>query len=201
MLHGEKFSPKEEKSGFARLIQEGYKSPNERKKKIDDYIYIPELSSEETAFYIEPNFYELVICARGSITAEDWLITDMFITLTPYAFRLSPRYRRYKKEVDNAMQHFPNYDVILIGHSLGGFLQTTLWNELHNIDDDTRFVVYNRGSSPLEIFTSSPVNHEQRHHYHVRGDLLSDNFELDKKTKHILVKQKASNKHTYTNFL
>jgi hypothetical protein len=200
MLYGEKFSPSEEQSGYARIIKEGYKEPNKR-KNIDEYIYVHEISSMETAFYIEPSSKELIVCARGSITAEDWLVSDAFIALTPYAFKMSPRYRRYKKEVYNAMKYFPSYDIILIGHSLGGHLSTVLWNEIHNIDDDTRFIVYNRGTSPIEIFTSTPINHAQRHHYHVRGDWLSDPFERDKKTKHMIVKQKSGNKHTYRNFL
>ena len=203
MLYGQKFSIKQEQHGFARIIKEGYKAPYDRKKNVDEYIYIPEISSTETAFYIEPKSHELIVVARGSVTPEDWIVTDMFIALTPFAFRMSPRYRRYKKEVYNAMKYFPKYDIILIGHSLGGHLSTTLWNEIHALDDDTRFIVYNRGSSPLEIFSSTPINHEQRHHYHVHGDFLSDSFERDKKTKHFLVKQKKSsnNKHTYTNFL
>lgn len=200
MLYGSKFSPREEKSGFARIIMETYKAPNKR-KDVDEYQYVEKLSSVETGIYIESESKELIICFRGSITAEDWLVSDAFIALTPFAFKQSPRYRRSKKEVDNAMRAYPDYDIILIGHSLGGFIGTTMWNDIHNLDDDTRFVVYNRGSSPLEIFTSSPINHEKRHHYHINGDWLSDSFVRDKKTKHIITKQKASNKHTYRNFL
>ena len=200
MLYGEKFSPKQEKSGFARIIMETYKQPNKR-KNVGEYEYIANLSSIETGIYIEPQSKELIVCFRGSITAEDWLVSDAFIALTPFAFRQSPRYRRSKKEVDNAMRAYVDYDVVLIGHSLGGHIATVMWNEIHNIDDDTRFVVYNRGTSPIEIFTSTPINHKQRHHYHVHGDWLSDPFMRDKKTKHILQKQTASYKHTYRNFL
>ena len=200
-LYGEKFKPLQEKSGFVRIVQQTYKLASKR-KNIDEYQYIKELSSDETGIYIEPEAKELIICFRGSITAEDWLVSDAFIALTPFAFRQSPRYRRSKIEVDRAMLAYPEYDIILIGHSLGGHIATVMWNELHNIDNDTRFVVYNRGTSPFEIFTSTPVNYAQRHHYHVHGDWLSDPFMRDKKTNHVLVKPKKNkNLHTYQNFI
>lgn len=200
MLYGEKFSSSEEKSGFARIIKEGYNEPSKR-KNVDEYKYIKNLSSVETAIYIEPKSKEIIACFRGSITKEDWIVSDGFIAIAPFAFRQSPRYKRSKKDVDMAMRAYPNYDVILIGHSLGGHIATVMWNEIHNIDDDTRFIVYNRGSSPLETFTKRPKNYKQRHHYHIHGDWISDPFMHDKKTKHILSKQKKKSKHTYTNFL
>lgn len=200
MLYGEKFSPSEEKSGFARIIEQTYKPPNKR-KDVDEYKYVEKLSSVETGIYIEPQSKEIIACFRGSITKEDWLISDAYIALAPFAFRQSARYKRSKAEVDKAMKAYSNYDVILIGHSLGGHIATVMWNEINNIDDDTRFVVYNRGSSPVEIFTKQPVNYKQRHHYHIKGDWISDPFMRDQKTKHILVKPKSKNLHGYVNFL
>jgi hypothetical protein len=202
--YGGGFSSSQEKKGFALIVKETYKAPDER-DDVGPYDYIRDLSSVETSVYIDPRDKELVLCFRGSVTKEDWIVSDGMIALAPFAFNATPRMVRTWKEIRRAVEEYPNYEIILVGHSLGGHIATNVYHYLSKEDDSIRFVVYNRGSSPIEVFSRRPVEHDRRHHYHSEGDWISKPFLNDQKTAHYITPAKElklkKNPHGYVNFI
>jgi hypothetical protein len=194
---GGAFKPQEYKRGFAEMNSMVYNQST--RKDIDGYKYLPEFSNEEQGTWVDTKAKELVICFRGSITREDWLETDLRI-LIPIGFKSTNRYIRSRELAMKAYNKYKGYNVVLTGHSLGSHIATAMWQEFNEMDKDTKFVVYNRGSSPFEIFSQNPKDKEDRIHYHAEGDIISDNFLKDTKTTHYVSKPTKWIPHLLGNF-
>ena len=197
---GEFQGSKEEQKGYVRIIEQTYKPADER-KNVKEYKYIRDLSTFETSVYVDEKAKLLVMCYRGSVTREDWIISDGLIALAPFAFQKSDRFQRSLKETEAAVKRFKGYRLMLVGHSLGGFIASNMWQIYTKRDPRTRFVIFNRGSSPVEIFSRRPVDFDHRDHYYVPGDWISKPFLRDPKTEHHEVKQRLDNPHGWANFV
>lgn len=197
-VRGGAFKPSEYRMGFSKMMMMVYGKA--KLKDIDDYKYLPEYSDEEVRVFVDNKNKEIVFAGRGSVTAEDWLLSDAIIASgSVSAFKLTPRYRRNKKLIMETLKDFPDYKVVLVGHSLSGFVATTLYDEIKD-DYDVKFVVFNRGTGFNETFEDKPVNYKDRIHFHTISDVLSSFFLQDKKTKHYIETPTEKNVHGITNF-
>lgn len=106
---------------------------------------------------------------RGSTTAEDWLVTDpaiasgTFFGTERFARSLTKSYnidRRYNKKYGG------KYDVVEVGHSLGGTLADEIGYSLKNSS-----VAFNPGASPLQ--QSRPKDRNVNKIYRIQGDPVS----------------------------
>ncbi len=197
-ISGGNFKPSEYRSGFSKMMLMVYGKI--KLKDIGDYKYLPEYSDEEIRVFVDYKNKEIVFVGRGSITKEDWLLSDaVIVSGSVTAFKITPRYRRNKKLVMDTLKDFPNYKIVLVGHSLSGFVATTLYEELKD-KYDVKFVVFNRGTGFNENFDEKPVDYKNRIHFHTFGDLLSSFFLQDKRTKHNVEIPTDKNIHGIINF-
>jgi hypothetical protein len=195
---GGNFKPSEYRMGFAKMMMMVYGKI--KLKDIDDYKYLPRYSDEEIRVFVDYKNKEIVFVGRGSITKEDWLLSDaVIVSGSVTAFKMTPRYRRNKKLVMDTLKDFPNYKVVLVGHSLSGFVATTLYEELKP-RYDVKFIVFNRGTGFNENFEETPVDYKNRIHYHTFGDVLSSFYLQDKRTKHNVEIPTEKNLHGIINF-
>lgn len=201
-LQGGKFyDPENEYKQMVKINIESYKEPDDR-KNIKPYIYLREFSHRDVAVYIDKTFKVIVFSYKGTDFSNIYdLLADIQIAIP--SFKVSPRYYNMKNHFKNTMKNFKDWQVILTGHSLGSHTATSLLGYCDETQgkDDCRFITFNRGTSPLEYFTSSPIDHKRRNNYHIEGDWLSRPFLKDPKTKHTVYKKLSKqNPHSLINF-
>lgn len=97
-----------------------------RKDHIDGFDYVPGLSTDETAVYIQPRSRQAVVSFRGSVTKEDWLKTD--VALAKGRLTETARFNRSRQELIDAKNALHGYDVYTTGHSMGGTLSDNMTN-------------------------------------------------------------------------
>jgi len=202
-LVGGIIKPDDYRKGFIRFVDET-RRPTDKRKKINTYEYMQNYSTKETGVWIDSNNKQIVFCFRESVDImNDWVKTNTVIGLLPMAFTQTARFQRSLKTVENFLKQIKGlneYTIYLIGFSLGGTISTHMYTILKKkTKAKIKFVVFNRGSSPLEIYDTSPVNKQNRIHFHVTGDWISTPFLNDKRTKHEIFKHKKAKPHSLVN--
>lgn len=198
---GKFYDPENEYKQMVLINKETYKEPNLR-RNVKPYIYLTEFSNREVAVFIDKAFKVIVFCYRGTDFSNVYdVLADIQIAIP--SFKLSPRYLNMKRHFKETMKNFEDWQVILSGHSLGGHIASVLIGYCDETEgkDDCRFIVLNRGSSPIEFYSKSPKDYKRRNHYHMKGDWLSKTFLKDTKTKHkVLNPVSQKNPHSMFNF-
>lgn len=108
----------------------------DRQDRLGQFQYEPQYSDSELAVYNKPESHEIIIAIRGSVTAEDWAVSD--VKLAMGKLKETARYKRNLREVERIIQQNPNSQVVLTGHSLGGGIASQIAKDL-----DLRVVGFN----------------------------------------------------------
>jgi hypothetical protein len=203
-LIGNGYKPNEYRLGFGNIMEMVYYDPIYKREGIDDYEYSHYYGDEEVGVWIDYENKEIVFAIRGSKTMDDWTVADWEIAKSDdltKSLAKTDRFKRNRDKILELLKQFPNYTPLFTGHSLGATISTVLYDELRKDIPSLKFVVFNRGTGPKEIFTDEPVEHTRRVHFNTYYDPLSYNFTYDKKTKHIRENPSYKNVHGILNFL
>ena len=112
----------------------------------------------------------LVISIRGTVpTNYQDLVSDIGILSADTAFNTT-RLSAHKKIIDEIIDKYPGYKLILSGHSLGGYLA----EQLAETYPDAQGVVFNPGTSLSKSNLSTPQSNVIG--YRTRGDPVSADY-------------------------
>jgi hypothetical protein len=137
---------------------------------------------------------------RGSVTKEDWLLSDLAIA-TNFGMKLTPRYSRAKRDIKKVLDDFKGYKVIVTGHSLGSTLAELFYDKIKETHPNSEVYIYNRGTGFIEEFPEDEPRDSNKHHFHSYGDPLSGLYLNDKGANHKVVIPKNVNVHGLKNFM
>jgi transcription antitermination factor NusG len=186
---------------YAKLNQEAQKTADKR-KSIKPYTYVEADSNREVAVYIDKTDKVLCLVYRGTdFDVKSDVLADVAIGVGNV--KLSKKYRDLKKHFLDMISKY-KYRVILTGHSLGGAISTALYDVCKDKKgvNDCRFIVYNRGSSPMEIHGKMSQDYKRRKHVYTKEDTIATPFLEDTKTKHILMPTtNKKNAHSLSNYV
>ena len=109
----------QEDSIYAKISSDVYSSPGNR-KDMGDFEYDGDMGDSEEGVWVSGS--KAIIAYRGSVTAKDWLVSDVKIALgtEPSDSRVQKSIRFY----DEVKEKYPNKTIVLTGHSLGGRIAT-----------------------------------------------------------------------------
>ena len=185
---------------YQKMAEQSYKID---RSSVGNFQYQKQYSNRDVAVFV--NAKKKIVCFAYKGTNTDHisdLIADSAIVLT--AFKSSARYKKMVKHFDKVMKHYKGYKVALTGHSLGAHTGTAMYDYANAKGYDAGFVIYNRGSSPLEIYKKGPRS-SKKHHHHVtepKADWISAPYTRNKTVTLHKYKQKANSKspHAMSNF-
>lgn len=144
------FTPEHQHHLHKQASRDSYLAPANR-KDIGSYKYDKDLSNEETAIYHSDATRETIVAHRGSVTAEDWGISDTAIA-TGQQLK-TPRYKRSLALVQQAHDKY-GYDVITTGHSLGANIMYATTYTYGQTGWLKQGVGFNAGTSPISPYTN-----------------------------------------------
>mmetsp|Transcript_55781 Transcript_55781/g.81525 ORF Transcript_55781/g.81525 Transcript_55781/m.81525 type:complete len:233 (+) Transcript_55781:631-1329(+) len=136
---------------FAKLA---YKKDKERGMVLDnpDYKYNPQYSTREHAVFSNPTSNKTVIAYRGTDFADKrrWHKDVVSDTLIMFGGRgLDPRHKRGVRAYDRVKAAFPDHDVSVTGHSLGGSIAHHVAKNRNSVSKDS--TAFSRGTGPAEL--------------------------------------------------
>jgi hypothetical protein len=153
------------------FAMESYKRPTER-ADYQGYQYDTVLSNEETAVWHNHNTKTTFVSHRGSITPEDFLLSDAHVlTGTEH---VSPRFKHALNTTLAAHSKY-GYQVEGGSHSLGGSIDMYLTEKLGGESWFGKHTTFNMGSSPFGK-SSKPYDSPYAHkisHVRQKSDLVS----------------------------
>ena len=86
------------------FAKQSYTAPGERLTELHGFKLDTELSDIDTAIYHNPSTNRVHISHRGSVTAEDWAVSDVSIALSAESF--APRFKKAKRLTEAAAALF-----------------------------------------------------------------------------------------------
>jgi hypothetical protein len=155
---------------FANFASEAYISPNDRQMNLLGYTYNKGLSDKNLATYVDKPSKKIVISIRGTVPTDyQDLVSDIGILSADKSFNAT-RLSAHKKVIDEVLQKYPNYKLILSGHSLGAYLVEQLASDYTN----AQAIVFNPGTSLSKTNLSTPQSNVIG--YRTRGDPVSAGY-------------------------
>lgn len=142
------FTPDHTHNLHRQASRDAYLAPANR-QDIGAFKYDKDLSNEETAIYHNDATQETLVAHRGSVTAEDWLISDVGIASGTQLN--TPRFKRSLDLVQQAHDKY-GFDVITSGHSLAGnlvYATTYTYGQTGWLKEG---VAFNAGTSPISPY-------------------------------------------------
>jgi len=177
---------------FANFASEAYIAPNDRRMALLGYTYNSKYSNKNISTYVDKPSKKIVISIRGTVPTDyQDLVSDIGILSADKAFNTT-RLSNHKKVIDEVLQKYPNYKLILSGHSLGAYLVEQLASDY----PDAHGIVFNPGTSLSKTNLSTPQSNVIG--YRTRGDPVSAGYtNIPMKT----LRSKNYNPHSILNFL
>ena len=120
--------------------------------------------------YVDKQDKKIVIAIRGTVpTNFSVLVSDVGIVSADKTFNTT-RLSNHEKMIDDVLQNYSGYKLVLTGHSLGGYLV----EQLAEAYPDAQGVVFNPGTSLSEINLSNPQSNVIG--YRTKGDPVSAGY-------------------------
>jgi hypothetical protein len=107
-----------------KLASQAYRDHGERAEEVQGFRYLPVLSTDEQAVYIDPQTKHMFLAIRGTANLSD-AVTD--IRLLAGNAQQSPRFTRNREEFVQIVREVQPQTVSLTSHSLGGSLAIDLF--------------------------------------------------------------------------
>lgn len=167
---------------YARFADAAYKPMGDRVSSLGDmdspYTYDNNLSNDTTGVWVDETAGTVIMSNRGTdIKSGEDLVADAGILVGQ--LESTNRFATADTTFSNIKHRYPNYKIILTGHSLGGAINDALFNKygesIHQVHN------FNKGSSPLAVSRSRDEPHEEKakddgskvYNYFIAGDPLS----------------------------
>ena len=178
---------------FSNFASEAYVAPNDRRMTLLGYTYNRKYSNENLSTYVDKPDKKIVIAIRGTVpTNFRDLVSDIGILSADKSFNIT-RLSNHKKMIDQIVQKYPGYKLVLSGHSLGSYLVEQLASDY----PDAHGIVFNPGTSLSKTALSTPQSNVIG--YRTRGDPVSSGYSsIPMRT---LKAKKYDDTHSITNFL
>lgn len=164
---------------LARAVDAAYKPEDQRNVEFSNKTtrYIPDDSDAETAVFIQKTAEgkdRLMINFRGTSGAND-IATDVVLATTGVG--TSDRGKKDRETVRKLLEKYPDAEVVVGGHSLGGASADSavknLIDESSGLSDRLYSVSFNKGSSPFNSTPADGPSAANRYSYVVGGDIIS----------------------------
>jgi hypothetical protein len=177
---------------FANFASEAYIAPSDRRMTLLGYTCNKGLSNTNLSTYVDKQDKRVVISLRGTVPTNVMdLVSDIGIVSADKSFNTT-RLSNHKKMIDQIVDKYPGYKLILSGHSLGGHLA----EQLAETYPTATAVVFNPGTSLLESNLTTPQSNVIG--YRTKGDPVSAGYSsISMKT----IRSKNYNPHSILNFL
>ena len=137
----------------ADLLQQAYNQDiGSRASTIHGWVRIPKFDSPYLAVYWNPADDSVYASVRGSVSAEDWLYHDVGIVLTQHPGK--KLVDDVRSQLVDVVKEFPDSNLVLNSHSLGGALVTDSFMDASKedkqwLDNFDQLNYFNAGSSPI----------------------------------------------------
>lgn len=175
--HSEKATPLDpEDHMWADVVNEAYK-PSGREKTLKGARYVPSVSSEKIAVYLDPDAKRIHLGVRGTKMNMSDLMSDLHIA----ADNRSGHEKQIRDELIDIIGNFDTeFDFDISGHSLGGLevMNIMLGDSNQQLDRIKEVALFNPGLSPMNHLGNAKeaVNDPRFHFYLNSGDLISNGF-------------------------
>jgi hypothetical protein len=137
---------------FANFANEVYVDKNSRKSLLLNHKYIDNFSNKNLSTYVDKQDKSIVVAVRGTVASDyNDIISDIGIVAGDNEILLQ-RISEYKKIINKVIEKYPSYNVVLTGHSLGGYLV----EELVKHYDTFQGIVFNPATSLSNVNTENP---------------------------------------------
>jgi hypothetical protein len=177
---------------IANFASEAYVAPNDRKMTLLGYTYNSKYSDKNLSTYLHKQDKKIIVSIRGTVPTNLLdLVSDIDIVSSDKTFNTT-RLSNHKKMIDQIVDKYPGYKLILSGHSLGGYLAEQLASDY----PDAQAIVFNPGTSLSETALTTPQSNVIG--YRTKGDPVSAGYSsIPMKT----IRSKNYNPHSILNFL
>ncbi len=129
------------------LAKEAYVKPSKRRKKIDGYEYLEDISPEDKTVYKKGD--KIKVGYRGSATPRDWISNFEYLALGRE--KLDPDYIKDDIHFSKLKEKFPTADISVAGHSRGSSRADSISRKYK-----VPTIGFNPASTPMDIL--KPVN-------------------------------------------
>jgi len=152
---------------FSNFASEVYEDRKSRRSMLLNHKYIDTLSNKNISTYVDEQDKSLVISLRGTVTTDVNDIASDIAIIAGDKTVLLQRLADYKKIIEKAIEKFPEYNVVLTGHSLGAVLVEELLKDY----DEFQGIVFN----PATSLSQSNISDQQENliGYRSTGDPIS----------------------------
>ena len=128
---------------IANFASEAYIAPSDRRMTLLGYTYNKGLSNTNLSTYVDTSDKRIVISLRGIVpTNYQDLVSDIGIISADKTFNTT-RLAAHKSMINEVLEKYPGYKLILSGHSLGGYLAEQLASDFSS----SQVIVFNPGTS------------------------------------------------------
>jgi hypothetical protein len=178
---------------YSNFASEAYIAPSDRKMTLLGYTYKKGLSNANLSTYIDKPDKKIIVSVRGTVPSNFRdLVSDIGIVSSDKTFNTT-RLSNHKRMIDQILDKYPGYKLILTGHSLGGYLV----EQLAETYPTAQGIVFNPGTSLSTTNLSNPQNNVIG--YRTRGDPVSAGYSsIPMKT---LRSKNYIDTHSISNFL
>lgn len=111
----------QEDSIYAEISRDVYNGVGSR-KDMGDFTYDSSMGDSEEGVYVDREGKKAIIGYRGSANTRDWVYSDVKIALGTEPS--DPRVQKSIRFYEEVKEKYPNYKIVVTGHSLGGRLAT-----------------------------------------------------------------------------
>jgi pimeloyl-ACP methyl ester carboxylesterase len=155
---------------YANFASEAYVAPNDRQMNLLGYTYNSKYSDKNLSTYVDKPDKKIVISIRGTVPTDyQDIVSDIGIVSADKSFNIT-RLSNHKKMINEIIDKYPGYKLILSGHSLGAYLV----EQLAETYPDAQAIVFNPGTSLSESNLSNPQSNVIG--YRTKGDPVSAGY-------------------------
>lgn len=158
---------------FAEIIQESYKTEDERIDEIGDWDRDETLSDDTFTVWVDQDDNEVHVALRGTKANTSDIVSDIKILAT----NVSGNEKEVHEFLKEVQEKYQGYELDVSGHSLGANTLMNVFEDFKDLDYD-RVNLFSPGTSPIWNLDKAKeaVTDDKMYFYLNSGDILSNTF-------------------------